>query len=603
MVTGTRIPAASGEIAGALTVIDKDQIKSFQARNAAELLRHVPGMHIDQAGGRGSVSSVYVRGADPNYTVVMIDGVKVNDPVNSRGGSFDFSTLDADHIERIEIVRGPFSAVYGSDALAGAINILTRRGKEKSSVSLETEGGRSGFARALFQSSGLAGPLDYAFSASYLDNGGPVEGSAFAGKSAHANVGGRLSDAIGFRTVMRYAYSDSASFPDDSGGPLFAKLRDLDHKKTNELSLGFQVEGESAQHHESHLKLGVYRRDEDSSSPGVAPGARDPFGIPANSADNSFNRYDLTLNQLFKVSGASRVALGLETLFEEGSSRGEIQFGNAPVPATFDLRRKTVAPFVELRHAVLPGLDFHAGARLDVPEEFKSEPSPRLGISYALEKTHTILRANWGEGFKLPSFFALGNSIVGNPRLLPEKSRTIEEGMTQTFWDGRATLNAAFFQSRFSDAIDLEEGPPPRLVNRSKIAAEGVELDLHYDSRSDLTLNGHLTYVETDILDSPERLRNRPKWRGGFSVNWRFSPALEFTLTSLYIGKVFDSSVPTGDLFLAPYHRTDLAGKWTITPSWDLFLAIDNLFNARYEEFAGFPAPGIAPRLGMRWKL
>lgn len=603
VVTGTRIPAVSGEIAGAITVIDQDRIESLRANSAAELLRHVPGAHIDQAGGRGSVSSVYIRGADPNYTVVMIDGVKVNDPTNSRGGSFDFSALGADAIERIEIVRGPFSAVYGSDAMAGAINILTRRGKEKSSASLEAEGGRSGFARTLFQTSGLANSLDYAFSVSYLDNGEPAEGSSFTGKSFHANVGGSLSGAVGFRTVMRYAHSDSESFPDDSGGPRLAKLRSLDQKGADELSLGFQIAGEWPGRHESQLKLGVYRRDEDFSSPGVAPGTRDPVGIPANSSDNSFNRYGLTVNQLFNADGPSSAALGFEAAFEEGSSRGEIKFGSAPTPAAFDLQRTTAAPFVELRHAVTPALKVQAGARLDIPEEFKSELSPRLGISYALDKTRTTLRASWGEGFKLPSFYALGNSIVGNPALLPEKSRTLEGGAAQTFWDERASLSVTFFQSRFFDAVDLEEGPPPRLVNRSKIAAEGAELDASFNPRADLTLNGQMTYVETDIVDSAERLRNRPKWRGGFSVRWRAFPALELTLNSLYVGRVFDSSIPTGDLFLDPYYRVDLAGKWAAAPSWDVFFAIDNLFDAQYEEFAGFPAPGIAPRLGMRWKL
>ena len=134
VVTATVAPTPLGRTTAPVTVISHEQIAAQQATSVTELLRQVPGVHIDQAGARGGISSVYVRGSDPNFTVVLIDGVKVNDPTNSRGGSFDFSTLSTDNIERIEIVRGPLSAVYGSDALGGVIDIITRpwhRGAER----------------------------------------------------------------------------------------------------------------------------------------------------------------------------------------------------------------------------------------------------------------------------------------------------------------------------------------------------------------------------------------------------------------------------------------------------------------------------------------
>ena len=121
VITGTFMPTDLAQGTASATVITTEQIEGKQASSVTELLRNLPGVHIDQAGGRGSVSSVYLRGGDPNHTIVLIDGVRVNDPTNSRGGSFDFSTLNVDSIERIEIVRGPLSSVYGSDAMMGVM--------------------------------------------------------------------------------------------------------------------------------------------------------------------------------------------------------------------------------------------------------------------------------------------------------------------------------------------------------------------------------------------------------------------------------------------------------------------------------------------------
>ena len=136
VVTASRIPGTLADTTASVTIISQSDIAARSPASVTELLRQVPGMHVDQPGGRGSTSSVYIRGSDPNYTLVLMDGIVVNDPTNNRGGSFDFSTLDIEHIERIEIVRGPLSAVYGSNALGGVINIITREGEPVRASSL-----------------------------------------------------------------------------------------------------------------------------------------------------------------------------------------------------------------------------------------------------------------------------------------------------------------------------------------------------------------------------------------------------------------------------------------------------------------------------------
>jgi outer membrane cobalamin receptor len=159
-----------------------------------------------------------------------------------------------------------------------------------------------------------------------------------------------------------------------------------------------------------------------------------------------------------------------------------------------------------------------------------------------------------------------------------------------------------YFHNKFTDLIDFDEEILPfgQLVNRSKVITKGVEMSLNVDPWPSLNFLAHLTYLYTDIKGTSEDLRNRPKWSGGFSVRWRPLAMLDVLLKALFVGDVLDSSIPTGDVTLDAYARVDLAVNWTVNSTWVVFLAVDNLLNADYEEFVGFPAPSISPRLGVR---
>jgi outer membrane cobalamin receptor len=602
VVTATVVPTLLNQTTASVTVISRGQIEAQQAVSVTDLLRQVPGLHLDQPGARGSVSSVYLRGGDPNFTLVLIDGVRVNDPTNSRGGSFDFSTLSTDNIERIEIVRGPLSAVYGSDAMSGVINIITRQGAAKTAGAVEMAGGRFGYIRPLGQVRGGQGTMDYAVSASYLDNGEPVEGSEFKSTSVHTNVGIQLSDAMELRGVLRYVNIDSEAFPDASGGPQFAELRDVDVREIQELTFGLTLAHELFPWWEYRFQFGFYNRDEDFVSPGVAPNLMTMDFVPPTVTDSTFRRYDLTLRHVFSVLTGVHLAVGAQAQFEEGTSTGTQDltlFGPGIMPIDFALSRDIYAPFFEIQLSLLPGFLVQGGVRVDVPERFDPEVSPRLGVSYTMAVTGTTLRASAGKSFKLPSFFALSRPDVGNPDLQPEKGRSIEAGVTQVLWEKRVTIGATYFYNEFDDLIDFDV-ETFRLLNRDDVTTEGVEMTMQVQPWSILALTAHLTYVETDIEDRDARLRNRPKWRGGFGIHWRPLAVLDLNLQALFVGDVLDFSVPTGERELDAYTRVDLAVTWRVTSIWELFLAIDNAFDEDYEEAIGFPAPGISPRGGVR---
>lgn len=611
VVTATVAPTPLRHATANVTVISRQQIEAQRVTSVTDLLRQVPGLHIDQAGARGSVSSVYMRGGDPNFTVVLIDGVKVNDPTNSRGGSFDFSTLNTENIERIEIVRAPLSAVYGSDAMSGVINIITRRGQAKASRQVEVVGGRYDYLRMAAAAQGMLGTMDYAASVAYLDNGEPVEQSGFENVSLYTNMGAPLTDNMELRWVLRYADSDSEAFPDFSGGPDLAVIREVEERDIRELTLGFNLTHEPFSWWLYHFQFGLYNRDEDVISPGVAPGEGNPFSfIPPSNTDATFRRYDLNLRNVFPVVQGVQLAVGAQLQIEDGTSKGSQDlsaFGFGVVSTDFELTRNIWAPFFELQLTLVPGLVVLGGVRVDLPEGFDAEVSPRFGAAYTIAATNTTLHINWGEGFKLPSFFALGfPPPVGNPNLTPETSWSVDAGVTQSFWGKRVRVSATYFYNKFDDLIDFDT-TTFQLVNRDEVSTAGVEMSLTVQPWPIFDVTAHLTYLETDIKGTDAELRNRPQWRGGFAIRWRPQPAFDLTLRGLVVGDTLDASNasmsasnPTGEQMLDAYARFDFAATWSLNTTWQLILAVDNLFDADYEEAIGFPAPGIRPRGGVR---
>ncbi|MEO2167017.1 MAG: TonB-dependent receptor plug domain-containing protein, partial [bacterium] len=173
VVTGSRAPQPLELVPGSVEVITRAEIEASKYDGVVDVIRNLPGLHVQQAGTRGSLASIYMRGLDPNHTLILLDGVMLNDPTNARGGSFDLSTLDVLGLEQIEVVRGPVSAVHGSDALAGAIQIRTLGGKGKDEARVDLSGGRFGYFRGMASARGTRGPVDLAIAGSWVREGVP----------------------------------------------------------------------------------------------------------------------------------------------------------------------------------------------------------------------------------------------------------------------------------------------------------------------------------------------------------------------------------------------------------------------------------------------
>jgi vitamin B12 transporter len=438
-----------------------------------------------------------------------------------------------------------------------------------------------------------------------VDEGDPGIGNRYEGAALNASLGLELPAGADLRTTLRFARPHMKAFPDDSGGAKYAVRRELEERKIHQLGVGLELSQEPLGWLGYSLSGTYYRHEEDRTSPGIAPGLRDPFGIPAESSDDQLDRFTLAARTTAWFRDQLSLTFGGDTTWEEGSSDSVLAFFGSPTPAGFDLDRFVGGLFAEGAWRCGCGLTVQSGLRLDLPNDASSELTPRVSGSYRVPDSPFVLSASWGEGFKLPSFFALGNPIVGNPELRTEKSRGFDVGVSFEMWQERAKVRVTYFDVSVRNLIDFdaEVGPFGRLVNRTKVISRGVEAGLLLEPLSSLRLSGNVTYTETDIRGTSQDLLNRPRWRGDAAVIWRPIEPLMVRLQALFVGEVLDSSVPTGEVTLDPYQRVDFSTSWRLRERLTLYLAVDNLLDQDYQEAVGFPSIGIRPRAGIALRL
>jgi outer membrane receptor protein involved in Fe transport len=303
------IATAPAGVTGSFFTLSRADWAPFDPPSAVDVLRQVPGVAIDRSGSSGSVGSLYLRGGDPNWTAVFLDGVRINDPTNSRGGSVDLSFLDPGMIERIDVIRGPASALVGSDAISGAIDIVARAPSDARHISIHAEAGTRGYDRVDARGTGAVASAATSIYAGASESGSQVEGGATRLRTlasrlrSGADMPGRLDVAV-------HAFDATAhAFPDDSGGPRYAVIRDVDRRRAEEQdgSIRYRLPDLDLGH-VSLLATFLDRREADVS-PGVAPGVRDPAGIPPNRSDTHYQRQTLRVMSETAIGGGLRIAV------------------------------------------------------------------------------------------------------------------------------------------------------------------------------------------------------------------------------------------------------------------------------------------------------
>ena len=596
MVTGTRISGDDNPVNGLTTVITREMIESRADENVIDLLRGQSGVHVAQAGGRGGIASVQLRGGDPNFTLVLVDGVKVNDPTNARGGSFDFSALPLAQVERIEIIRGAQSSVYGSDGLGGVVSISTRE-PSTAGGSVDVALGESGFWRtSVSLSSSLTDTSQFNVTAASEDDGEMPVGNAFSNDSL--SVGYSLDDGEALSLAVRGLFSsaESQAFPDDSGGQRLSVLRELGNRETEQRAISASARYEYSEQLQLNMLVGSNKYEEISSSPAVAPGVRD--GVPASTIDSELERDNMALHGVFDWSDDTQALIGLDYLREDGQLIGEIElFPGFTLPQDFALDRTTTGFFSELVHRPTERFAVNVSLRVDTADGFKEQVTGRLGVEYRSGAARFFLGG--GEGFKLPSFYALGHALVGNPDLKPETSQNVEAGVEWQNEERQISISA--FRSDYKNLINFD---PTifRLVNENDVRSQGVEFTAGFKPTESSSIAVNATYVDVGV-EGGGALLQRPDWRFGLNAKWQLAEGWSATADWIHVGDLLDSSVPTGLETVSAYNRFDVGINWRPSPAWRAYLAVDNALNKSFETAIGFPGIERRLRLGATYRF
>ncbi|MEM9176231.1 MAG: TonB-dependent receptor, partial [Myxococcota bacterium] len=612
VVSATPAPRPAATIPNATTVLDGEALEASLSLSLDDALRYVPGLQVTRQGGRGGRSELYLRGLDPNHVVVLIDGVRLNDPTNSRGGSFDPTTLALLDIERVEIVRGPLSTVYGSDALAGAINVITKkaRGGEAPASSVRVRGGRFDTASAVAQArAGLGDTTGLSLGASLKTFEDPNSDGGFDGASLKARLTSAIP-AVGELDVFTRIHRSSArAFPDSSGGEELAVLRGMEDRNTREILVGATLVRPVFDFATIRYRVGHATRREETTSPGVQSPVLPPTAwIPASRLSDEYERTDVAatvdLDLWEKADGEggiaheTRLVTGVEAIWEDGESEGA--FLVPPIPATFHDRRRTFGVFGTLEQTIHRHLTLSGSLRFDTIQGENDRLSPSVGIVLGDADAPVVLYGNWGQGFKLPSFYALGNPIVGSTRLRKERSRGWEIGVRGRTSDGRLRGQVAYFDLRVDDLIDLD-GTTFQLVNRARLVSRGIEFEATWDPNDWLSLRMGGTWNDTDFAGSADAPRSRPRLRGFAELVGRPLDEVTLTLRLLGVSSIKSTSLVTGfaQTTLNGYERLDLRAAWTPCEALELFVEVGNVTDATPREAIGFESPGIFPRAGL----
>jgi vitamin B12 transporter len=580
VVTASR--TAEGPVAG-ISVVDADEIARLQPASLLEALDDVAGVRAVSTGGSGGGSFLSVRGGEPNFTMVLIDDVRLNNPTNSRGGAFDFFAVDPFLVERIEVARGAVSAVHGADALSGVVNIRLRAPRP----------GETGLAARA--GAGNEGDLDLGLafnhgwrdggllvSAGWYDSGGLDLGSDLERRQALARIDQRI-DGFEARALGLYAHADRATFPEDSGGPLFAVNRAREtgayELRAGALSLRRSRDADVR----PGFTFSWSEQRDDSVTPAIAPGVLD--AVPALAADARFSRVE-AIGDIGFGAGPLTATLGAAWLRESGRSDGMIDLG-FPLPVAFALVRTTRSAFAEAAWRPSPLVAVNLAGRYDDVAGGPRAWTGRAAISVQPRPAGPALFARIGEGYKLPSFYALGHPLIGNPMLRSERSGNIEAGVE---WSrpGGNLLRLTLFDNRFRDLIDFD----PLLftiVNRDRVRARGAELEARWTMRPGLVLAGALAWLD---LESATPLRGRPRWQGALRLIWRAADGLELNAAVRANSRFNESSIPTGLIRARGHAEADLGLRYRLSPALTLDAALRNLTDSNHQDAVGVPAPG-----------
>ena len=608
VVTPTRLPTSPDAVVSSVTVITGDDLRARGVRFVQDALREVPGAAVVQGGSFGGVSSLFLRGGESDYVKVLIDGA----PANQSGGAFNWANLTTDNVDRIEILRGPGSVIYGSDAVSGVVQIFTRRGEGRFSVEGGAEAGTFGTVNGHGAVLGGTTRVTYSADASRFATDGTYRFNSDYGNTA---LSGSLRGVPDSRTdaSLSVRFTDSRyHFPTDFAGV----PSDSNQSSAEEmLTIAADVGRRLGPRYDLRLTAGGNRtKGEFDDLPDTASDTMG-FGF-ASHRDSRAERGNLDARINGVLSPGLTVTGGVQVERETERQSGETtsNFGGiATTPDTpFDRGRTTFGYYAQGLLDLASGLAINLNARVDDNSAFGNFFTYRAGAVYRLP-SGTRIRASLGRSFKAPTFceqFCNAPFVVGDSTLRPERATSWEAGLEQELSAGRLTVWATYFDQRFRDMIvyDGSGGPlEPTYFNGAAAKSRGIETGLTTTPGRDLRLSASYTYLLAEATDdgglptatfaAGQRLIRRPTHSAELAVRGRVLDRVTLGGSVIYLGPRDDvdfNQFPAQRVELPGYATVDLATEVEVIragsgrPGLSGVLRVENLFNETYDQVVGF---------------
>jgi vitamin B12 transporter len=638
VVSPTTVVTPSEQSASSVTVITADDIAAQQRLTVPDALAAVPGLNVVQSGGPGSQTSVFIRGTNSNQIKVLIDGIDVSDPSNPNG-SFDFGQLLTGDIARIEILRGPQSGLYGSDAIGGVISITTKSGSGPPKVTLSAEGGSFGTTNERASLSGSQANFNYVFNVQHFQSAStPVTPAYDLAPGEQRNndfydnwtystkLGYNLSNNLAVNVVGRYTAS-KLNFTNDDFFDFFPlsfaepiQSTQLDHQFYGRGEVVWSpVAGFTNFFAVNYTNAWTWNHDPNMDTGLVSPAVLPPF-------INLGTRLKFDYRGELQVAPGQLLLFGAEdqneTLRTNSSSSFDSTFTNETFFTT-NAERRNDAGWLELQNQLTQQFYLVSNVRYDANEDFGDHTTFRIAPVYLVPITGTKLLASYGTGFKAPSLEDLYVNFlpgfVANPNLKPEESAGWDVGFEQPIANNSFRFGSTYFRNDIRDLIATVESTTPGVLTLGNIntaSTFGFENFAAWQVNSRLSLRADYTYTVAKADSTPgctsppcagQQLLRRPKNKASLTANWQVTDRLSFSSTLLYVGPWWDLSRQTeppngfNAYIKAPgYTTVNLAANYALRDDVTLFARIDNLLNKQYEDPSGFMRPGFGIYGGIR---
>lgn len=604
VITGSRIPASIDKLGSSVSVYTSKDIEAAQNTTVLQALEHIPGVDVVRSGGAGGNAVVFMRGANSEHTLVLLDGIELNNPA-SPNRAFNFADLTLENVERIEVIRGPQSTMYGSDAMGGVINIITKKGGDPA-FSVSSEAGSYDSFIEQMSASGSVGDSHGSLAVTRKDVGsfsaaseryGSTEDDGYGLTSLSGKAGTKIIEELEFNAVTRYSSSDADI---DNGGGLGQD--DPNRRLNNE---EFFVRGEATTHFlDNSLSqiAGVSFSDHDLSDDND-PDDLHPLDILRSDYEGSLLKFDFS--NTWKASDNVTVVAGLETEEERATSKyfsdgsfGPYQDDLAPTDT------RTNGYFTEARLSAEDMYFLNAGIRVDDHSTFGSETTWRVSPAILMEDWGTTIRSSVGTGFKAPSLVQLYSSF-GNRDLQPEESIGWDIGVDQEIVPELLSASLTYFHNAFDNLVTFNSSTFI-LENIAQSNTQGFEAAFTAKPTEWATVRTTYTYTETEDESTGLSLLRRP--RNKYGVDLTVEPCDDFGVSVFVrgVGGAFDNDFSTFTperTRLGGYVTTNVAATYKLTKEIDLFARVENLFDKEYEEVLGFGTPGVSGFGGVRVSL